>query len=177
MSTQQVDRPAGPLLEGRWHVDPSAGKLRFRVKTFWGLATVEGTFDTYQGRLDIDGRGNASGELVVSVDSLDTKNAKRDEHLRSPDFFHKELHPTVRFVVDAFGTAPGAQEITGDLYVGEKVARLRLPLELTPAGEGNLRLKARGVVSREDVGMLWNRLGMIRGDVVLDGELDLIRGG
>ena len=170
MSTQQVDRSAGPTLQGPWHVDPSAGKLQFRVKTFWGLVTVKGTFDTYQGRLDIDERGNASGELVVSVDSLDTKNAKRDEHLRSPDFFHNELHPTVRFVVDAFG----AQEITGDLYVGGKIARLHLPLELTPTGEGNLRLKARGVVSREDVGMLWNKVGMIRGDVVLEGELDLI---
>jgi polyisoprenoid-binding protein YceI len=158
-------------------VDPSAGKLQFRVKTFWGLLTVKGTFDTYEGALNIDGRGNASGELVVSVDSLDTKNAKRDEHLRSPDFFHKELHPTVRFVVDAFGTAPGAQEITGDLYVGGKIARLRLPLELSSAGEGNLRLKASGVVSREDVGMLWNRAGMIRGDVILDGELDLVPGG
>jgi polyisoprenoid-binding protein YceI len=176
MSTQQVDRPAGPTLQGVWHVDPSAGKLQFRVKTFWGLLTVKGTFDTYAGSLDIDGRGNASGELVVSVDSLDTKNDKRDEHLRSPDFFHKELHPAVRFVVDAFSTAPGAQEITGDLYVGGKIARLRLPLELTAAGEGNLRLKATGVVSREDVGMLWNKAGMIRGDVVLDGELDLIRG-
>lgn len=175
MSTQQVDQPAGPSLQGPWHVDPSAGKLQFRVKTFWGLLTVKGTFDTYEGSLNIDGRGNASGELVVSVDSLDTKNPKRDEHLRSPDFFHKELHPTVRFVVDVLGTAPGAQEITGDLYVGEKIARLRLPLELSPAGEGNLRLKAMGVVSREDVGMLWNKVGMIRGDVVLDGELDLIR--
>jgi polyisoprenoid-binding protein YceI len=176
MSTQQVDQPAGPALQGSWHVDPSAGKLQFSVKTFWGLVTVKGTFDTYEGRLDIDGSGNASGELVVSVDSLDTKNAKRDEHLRSRDFFHHELHPAVRFVVDAFGTAPGAQEITGDLYVGGTVARLRMPLELTPAGEGNLRLKASGVVSREDVGMRWNKAGMIRGDVILEGELDLIRG-
>ncbi len=172
MSTQQVDRSAGPALQGPWHVDPSSGKLGFRVKTFWGLLTVKGTFDTYEGSLNIDGRVNASGELVVSVDSLDTKNAKRDEHLRSPDFFHNELHPTVRFVVDAFG----AQEITGDLYVGGRVARLHLPLELTPAGEGHLRLKATGVVSREDVGMTWNKVGMIRGDVVLDGELDLIPG-
>ncbi len=175
MSTQQVDRSAVPTLQGPWHVNPSAGKLQFRVKTFWGLLTVKGTFDTYEGNLNIDGQGNASGELVVSVDSLDTKNAKRDEHLRSPDFFHKELHPTVRFVVDALSTAPGAQ-IIGDLYVGGKIARLRLPLELSPAGEGNLRLKARGVVSREDAGMLWNRVGMIRGDVVLSGELDLIPG-
>jgi polyisoprenoid-binding protein YceI len=176
MSTQQVDRSAVPALQGPWHVDPSAGKLQFKVKTFWGLLTVTGTFDTYEGTLNIDGRGTANGELVVSVDSLDTKNAKRDEHLRSPDFFHKELHPTVRFVVDAFSTAPGAQQITGDLYVGDKIARLRLPLELSQAGEGHMRLKASGVVSREDVGMLWNKAGMIRGDVVLDGELDLIPG-
>src|SRR5258707_226013 len=142
MSTQQVGRPAGPALQGQWGVEPSAGNLQFRVKTFWGLLTVKGTFDTYEGSLNIDGRGNASGELVVSVDSLDTKNPKRDEHLRSPDFFHKELHPTVRFVVDVVSTAPGAEEITGDLYVGEKIAGLRLPLELTPAGEGNLLLKA-----------------------------------
>jgi polyisoprenoid-binding protein YceI len=176
MSTQQVDGTAAPTLQGPWHVDPAAGRLQFKVKTFWGLATVKGTFDTYEGTLNVDERGTASGELVVSVASLDTKNAKRDEHLRSPDFFHGELHPTVRFVVDAFSTAPGAQHVTGDLYVGGKIARLRLPLELSPAGEGHLRLRASGTVSREDVGMLWNRAGMIRGDVVLDGELDLIPG-
>jgi polyisoprenoid-binding protein YceI len=176
MSTQQVDRSAAPTLQGPWHVDPSAGKLQFTVKTFWGLLTVKGTFDTYEGTLNLDGRGNASGELVVSVDSLDTRNAKRDKHLRSPDFLHKELHPTVRFVVDAFSTAPGAEEIIGDLYVGGKIARLRLPVEFSRSDQGLLRLKASGVVSREDVGMLWNRVGTIRGDVVLDGELDLIPG-
>jgi polyisoprenoid-binding protein YceI len=174
MSTQQVDRSTVPALQGPWHVDPSAGKLEFKVKTFWGLATVKGAFDTYEGRLNIDERGAASGELVVSVDSLDTHNAKRDTHLHSPDFFHKELHPTVRFVVDAFSAAPGAEELTGDLYVAGKIARVHMPLELSPAGEGHLRLKATGVVPRADVGMLWNRAGMIRGDVVLDGELDLI---
>jgi polyisoprenoid-binding protein YceI len=177
MSTQQVDQSAVPTLQGPWHVDPSAGKLQFKVKTLWGLLAVKGTFDTYEGTLNVDERGRASGELVVSVDSLDTKNAKRDEHLRSPDFFHNELHPTVRFVVDAFNTAPGAEAITGDLYVGGQIARLHLPLELSPTGEGHLRLKASGVVSREDVGMQWNKAGMIRGDVVLDGELDLIPGG
>jgi polyisoprenoid-binding protein YceI len=176
MSTQQADSTAVPALQGPWHVDPSAGKLEFRVKTLWGLATVNGSFDTYQGTLNIDPQGAASGELVVSVDSLDTQNAKRDDHLRSADFFHRELHPTVRFVVDAFSTAPGAQEIIGNLYVGGKIAQLRMPLELSPAGEGHMRLKAKGVVSREDVGMLWNRAGMIRGDVVLEGELDLIPG-
>ncbi len=46
MSIQQVDRSAGPILEGPWHVDPSAGELQFRAETFWGLATVKGTFDT-----------------------------------------------------------------------------------------------------------------------------------
>jgi polyisoprenoid-binding protein YceI len=176
MSTQQVDATAAPTLQGPWHVDPAAGRLQFKVKTFWGLATVKGTFDTYEGTLNVDERGNASGELVVSVASLDTKNAKRDEHLRSADFFHRELHPTVRFVVDAFGTAPGGQEIIGNLYVGGKIAQLRMPLELSPAGDGRMRLKTTGVISREEVGMLWNRAGMIRGDVVLDGELDLIPG-
>src|SRR5258708_25931507 len=175
MSTQEVDRPDAPSLQGLWHVDPSAGKLQFRVKTFWGLLTVKGTFDTYEGSLDSDGRGNASGELVVSVDSLDTKNPKRDEHLRSPDFIHKELHPTVRFVVDVFSTAPGADEITGDLYVGEKIARLRLPLELTPPAEGHLRLRANAVVSRQDCGLRWNEVGLIRGAVALDGKFGLLR--
>jgi len=176
MSVQEVDRPAASRLQGPWHIDPTAGKLQFRVKTLWGLATVKGSCDTYEGTLTVDERGAASGELVVSVASLDTKNAKRDEHLRSADFFHNELHPTVRFVVDAFNTRPTGEEITGDLYVGGKIARLQMPLELSPAGEGHLRLKARGTVSREDVGMVWNRAGMIRGDVVLEGELDLIPG-
>ena len=176
MSTQQSDDPAPALSipTGTWQVDPAASSLEFRVKTFWGLSTVTGTFSSYRGTLVVDEQGEATGELIVDVESLDTKNAKRDEHLRSPDFFHSERHPTIRFLSTAITARPGGLTIDGELHVGEKVARLQLPVTVVPAAEGRLRLQSTGSVPREHVGLLWNRAGMIRGDVLLSGDIELV---
>ncbi len=174
MSTQQREDPALTLPAGTWQVDPAASSLEFRVKTMWGLATVKGTFGSYRGTLTVAEDGTAAGELSVDVESLDTKNAKRDKHLRSPDFFHSELHPTIRFRSTSITARPGGLTIAGDLHVGSKVASLQLPVTVLPATEGRLRLQSTGSVPREHVGLIWNRAGMIRGDVLLGGDIELV---
>jgi polyisoprenoid-binding protein YceI len=174
-TTQRADSETLPIAAGAWRVDPAAGHLRFRVKSMWGLAPVNGHFASYEGELGIDEAGVAAGELAVSAASLDTKHNKRDEHLRSADFFNVEEHPTIRFAVAAVTARPGGLTIAGDLHVGTRVARLQLPVTLTRLGEDRLRVQASTSVPRETVGLTWNKAGMIRGNALLNVELDLVR--
>ncbi len=76
----------------RWAVDPEKSSVEFAVKTFWGLSTVRGRFERFDGGYDAD-PDRQSIELTIDAGSLNTELGKRDEHLRSADFFHIADHP------------------------------------------------------------------------------------
>ena len=80
----------------RWSVNGAESSVEFAVKTFWGLATVRGRFDRFDGSCEV-GPDGTTIELTIDADSLDTGNTTRDEHLRPADFFGAEDHPEVRF--------------------------------------------------------------------------------
>jgi polyisoprenoid-binding protein YceI len=63
----------------RWTVDPSETSVEFDIKTFWGLMTVHGRFDRFDGSYEV-GPGGTTIELTIDADSLDTGNATRDKH-------------------------------------------------------------------------------------------------
>src|SRR5215212_5344117 len=90
--------PAAPIADGAWRLDPARSSVAFQVRHFYGLMTVKGEFADYDATLDL---GAAPAvELTIQAPSLDTKMAKRDEHLRSQDFFDVERHSQVRFISD-----------------------------------------------------------------------------
>jgi polyisoprenoid-binding protein YceI len=174
MSTQGLDTPSElglPL--GTWNVDPSGSRLEFAVKTMWGLATVRGSFERFDGLLEVQ-RDHARGELTIEAASLETGHAKRDTHLRSADFFDVSDHPTVSFVATAITPRSGEDlTVAGDLTVGANVVSLVLPVRVTREEQGRLHLSTKVTVTREQAGMTWNRGGMIRGAVQLTAELEL----
>ncbi|HEY4278442.1 MAG TPA: YceI family protein [Conexibacter sp.] len=175
MSSNDVDAPSElGLPVGAWRSDRQRSHIGFEVKTFWGLATVKGTFVRFDGSLQVAPEA-ATGELSIDATSLDTSNLRRDEHLRSAEFFDIERHPTITFAVAAITSrSGGGLLITGDLQVASKTLRLQLPVELDRQDRGRLRLRTSATVSREEVGMTWNRAGMVRGGarLVVDVELE-----
>jgi polyisoprenoid-binding protein YceI len=174
MSAQGVDTPSElGLPVGRWNVEPSGSRLEFAVKTMWGLATVRGHFERFEGLLEVQ-RDRARGELALEAASLDTGHTKRDTHLRSADFFDVSNHPTVSFVATAIVSRPG-QDLTidGELTVAGHAVRMQLPVRVTREEQGRVHLSTKVTVTREQVGMTWNRGGMIRGPVQLTAELEL----
>ena len=98
MKTLPDHRPDDTLV-GRWELDPQRSSVEFRVGHFWGLATVKGHFDDYEGRLDLG--ADPAIELTIDAASVQTGNPKRDQHLRSAPFFDAENHPSVQFVSDS----------------------------------------------------------------------------
>jgi polyisoprenoid-binding protein YceI len=174
MSTQGLDAPSDPGLPvGVWQSEPSGSRLEFAVKTMWGLATVKGRFDRFHGQLDVQPDG-ARAELTIEAASLETGHVKRDAHLRSAEFFDVSNHPTLSFKAGAI-TPRFDDELTiaGDLSVAGRVIGLRLPVRVKRGEDGRLHLSTEASVTREQVGMTWNRGGMIRGDIELTAELEL----
>src|SRR3954463_7732863 len=87
MSTTKTSTttPAHRLSQGAWRLDPARSSAEFHVRHFYGLMTVKGRFSEFEGTLNLG--ATPAVELTIQADSLDTKHSKRDQHLRSKDFF------------------------------------------------------------------------------------------
>ena len=118
--TTTTDATTG-LASGTWILDPVRSSLEFRVPLLYGkVGTVKGGFDRFRGTLDL--AANPAVELAVAADSIDTGNRKRDEHLRSGDFFDADAHPEVRFESGSTALEGEALHIKGLLHAaGESV--------------------------------------------------------
>ena len=157
--TVPAARAAGGLATGTWRLDPARSSVEFHVRHFYGLMTVKGRFDRYQGSLDLSAR--PAVELVIDADSLDTKVKQRDKHLRSDDFFDVANHPQVRFEADAATLDGNALKARGRLYAAGKHIPLDVDATLTPAGDG-FEIEASALADHRELGMLWSPMGIMR---------------
>jgi polyisoprenoid-binding protein YceI len=95
-SSVQIDIAAllaGGTATGHWVLDPARSRVQFHVKHFWGAITVHGSFAQITGEGTVGADETVTGRLSMDAASLDTKNSRRDRHLRSADFFDAERHP------------------------------------------------------------------------------------
>ncbi len=147
--------------QGSWTLDPAGSSAEFHVKHFWGAITVHGRFERLAGEGTISDNGIVTGALRLEAGSLTTKMNKRDEHLRSAEFFDVERHPTVTVTVDRL--TPGAGErLTSEirLEVAGHTHSINPTVQVTPAEPGTVTLRAEVVVDRSAFGMTWSPLGM-----------------
>jgi polyisoprenoid-binding protein YceI len=164
--------PTGDLATGTWSLDPEHSSVEFRSRTLYGLIGVKGGFGRYRGRLDLT--GVPAIELVLEADSIDTGNKRRDEHLRSVDFFDADEHPRVSFEA-------GGANLDGETLHAQGILRAaggQAPLDVTArvrAVGGEFEIEASARIDQRELGMNWNPLRMMRPtDLVVRGRL--IRG-
>jgi polyisoprenoid-binding protein YceI len=143
----------------RWRIDPTRSRIEFRTPTFWGLITVKGRFERYDGTLDL--RHEPAVELTIDASSLDTNNHKRDKHLRSADFFDVENHPQIRFVSDSAALDGERLTVSGRLYAAGKSTPLDVDARLRRV-DGELEVDATAYADYLELGMSHGILGMIR---------------
>ncbi len=142
-----------------WRIDPARSSVEFEVPHAWGLAKVKGQFDRYDGTLDL--RSTPAIKLTVTADSINTKNAKRDKHLRSDDFFGVEAHPLVHFTSDTARLDDEHLTIAGTLRAAGVSEPLQLVATLRPVGQ-ELDIEATADLDQRRLGMTFNFMGMIR---------------
>ena len=101
MSTDTLTHPLDTqrVPQGGWRIDPTRSSVEFRAPTLWGLATVKGRFERYDGTLDR--QQNPAIELTIDAASITTNLGFRDRHLRSADFFDVVNHPQVSLCLTA----------------------------------------------------------------------------
>jgi polyisoprenoid-binding protein YceI len=142
----------------------------------FGLVPVSGTFGEFEGELRADESG-AQGELRIAAASLDTKNAKRDTHLRSPDFFDVEQSPTVTFTLSNIEQSDAGPAVHGTLEIRQSSLDISAPLTVSPLGDDRLVLETSLAVDRAAAGVGWSKLGMIKGAAQLNARVTLVRQG
>lgn len=151
-----------PDTAGVWNLDRDRSTVGFSIKNFWGLLNVKGTFTDLTGDGQITGRGAIFGRLEIQVASLRTGIGKRDEHLRSADFFDADRHPEITVEVTAIEPAAGnAATLAATFTIKGVTAPVPLPVQVTEVGSGAMRVTANAVVDRDQFDIGWNRLGMV----------------
>jgi polyisoprenoid-binding protein YceI len=149
-------------LVGHWLLDGAQSKVRFAERILWGLVKVHGRFTALTGSGTVDPEGKVTGSLTVEAALLETNNEKRDEHLRSSDFFDVVRHPLITVDVSAV-TIRG--DVT-DVHAALVIKGVREPITLTACVDevtaDTIRLKAQAKVDRGRFGMTWNKMGSTR---------------
>ncbi len=127
----------------------------------WGLVPVKGVFRELSGSGTVSPDGEVSGTVTVAAASIDTRNARRDKHLRSADFFDTARHPDITFAAD--GIRPSAQgvAVTGILTVRDRTRPVSFDATASVRGDGEIWLDAEIDVNRADFGITWNLLGTV----------------
>jgi polyisoprenoid-binding protein YceI len=161
--TEIEQRTVTPTL---WTVERSDTSVDFAVKTFWGLMTVRGRFDRFDGTYE-DGPDGTKIELTIDSDSIDTGNRTRDKHLRSTDFFDITEHPQVRFTsTHVHHVTSRILHVVGRLEAAGKVVPLEFAATVEQLGDA-LEVEATTTVDQRRLGMSSGQLGMIRPPVTL----------
>ena len=85
----------GGALAGEWVLDPRKSSIRLKSSSMWSLAPVNGVFREVRGNGTVFPDGEVSGTVTVAAASIDTKNSRRETHLRSADFFDSGNNPDI----------------------------------------------------------------------------------
>ena len=149
-------------LKGTLVLDPTHTTLSF-VTRHAMVTKVRGSFEKFEGSAVVDAANPAASSLEVKIEtaSVDTRNADRDAHLRSGDFFDAEQFPYITFKGTDFAVKGDVVEVTGDMTIKDVTRSVTFPLEYQGEAKdpfGNTRVGFEGSVQvlRSDFGLTWN---------------------
>lgn len=161
---------AAPL---SWRIDRNHSDVTFRVRHL--VSKVPGSFDRWTATLKADpGNWNESSVVVqIETASINTRQEKRDGHLRSDDFFDAENHPVITFASRKVTADGNRLRVEGDLTIRGVTKPVVLDGEivaLTAGADGSYRagFNARTTINRHDFGVSWNRAAEGGGLVLAD---------
>jgi len=166
-------------LTGTYTIDAAHSRVGFAARHAM-VTKVRGSFNEFEGTavLDGDDPSKSSVNLTIQVASIDTRQADRDNHLRSADFFELEQHPTITFTSTAIKHVGGADfEVTGELTIKGTTKSITFPLEYTGSAKdpfGNERVGFEGgtTIERDAYGITFNAV-LETGGVLVSNKINL----
>ncbi len=161
-----------------FQVDPVHSSINFKVRHMM-VGKVRGQFKDFNVTVlgDLADLTKAKVEAKIKVASLDTKDPKRDEHLRSEDFFFAEKFPDIAFVSKSVEKKDEQYLLKGSLTMRGVTKEIEIPFEVlgeikNAKGEVRVGIEANTKLNRIDYGVKWNRT-LDKGGVVVGNEVDI----
>ncbi|WP_433871800.1 YceI family protein [Saccharopolyspora sp. CA-218241] len=150
-------------LTGQYALDPTHTRIGF-VTRHAMVTKVRGAFNDFEGTATIDGANPSASSVAlrIKVDSIDTRNADRDGHLRTNDFLDAAEYPEITFTSTAIEqTGDNSYDVTGDLTIKGVTRSVTVPFSYEGQAQdpfGNVRIGLEGsvVINRKDFGLTWN---------------------
>jgi polyisoprenoid-binding protein YceI len=168
-----------------YKIDPAHTSVGFSVRHM-GVSNVKGHFDEFTGSLVLDNGSIQEATATIQVKSVNTGIERRDNHLRTADFFEAAKYPEISFKTKKVEKSGDQTILIGDFTMRGVTKELRLPVALSgpvkdPQGNSRIGLEAKATVNRKDYGMKFNAVmetgGLMVGDeVTLEINAEAIKG-
>jgi len=170
---------------GTWAIDPGHAEVAFIGRHFM-LTKVRGRFTGVQGAVTIaEDPADTQLEVVIDIATVNSGDQTRDDHLRSPDFFDVQRHPTATFTTTGIRWTGTRGTVTGDLTIVGVTRPVTLDVEYLghahdPWGQDRAVFSASTQVNREDWGLTWNmalETGgiLVSKDIRIEIEIETVR--
>jgi polyisoprenoid-binding protein YceI len=187
-TTDGPSTATGPAeLTGTYALDAAHTRIGF-VARHAMVTKVRGSFNEFEGTVVLDGAdpSRSSARVTIKAESIDTRNAQRDAHLRSNDFLDMAAHPEITFVSTAARLVDDTTfELTGDLTVKGVTREVTIPFSYEGTAKdpfGNVRVGFEGstAINRKDFGVTYNAAletgGVLVSDrIVLEFEVSAVK--
>lgn len=171
---------AAPALAAKYEIDTAHSAVSFKVKHL-AISNVKGSFDEFAGTFTFDAANPAvaAADVVIQAASISTGNAKRDEHLRSADFFDVAKFPTLTFKASGLTMSSATEGVLKGVLNLHGVSR-EVALDVTFNGEvkdpwGNEKagFSAGGKLDRRDFGLVYGGV-MESGGLVVGNDIEFL---
>jgi polyisoprenoid-binding protein YceI len=165
----------------KWSIDQAHTEIGFKVKHLM-ISNVKGSFKTFEGSIYTTDRDFSTAEIDFWIDpaSIETGNSKRDEHLRSKDFFDVEKHKEITFMASTIAKANdnGIHELWGELTMVGITKNIKLDVEFggiikDPWTNEKAGFSITGKIKRSDWGLVWNAT-IEAGGVMVSDEISIL---
>lgn len=163
----------------KWTIDTAHSEITFKVKHLV-ISTVTGKFKEFDATVETDNDDFEDAKITfeTSIDSIETGNEDRDNHLKSDDFFNASEYPKMKFESTSFKkTGDGEYKLIGDLTIRNHTKQVELDAEyggtvVDPYGNTKAGFEVTGKINRKEFGLTWSAVTEA-GSVVVSDEVKL----
>ena len=168
------------IKEKKWAIDPVHSEISFQLRHLM-IAHVKGSFKKFDANIYTSGKDFSTAQIDVWIDasSINTGDAKRDEHVKSADFLDVQNHKQITFTSSSIGQseADGHHELWGELTIAGVTKNIKLDVHLggiinDPWGNEKAGFTITGKINRSDWGLTWNS-PMENGGLIVSDEVTI----